>query len=467
MTNRELIKQISISPENRWFIFNLSELEQKEVERDEKWGWTFYTYSDRMQRRRGIEMIRNIRTEGHPENHRREIIVQNSSGVQEWHEDRKTRLSPEETARLLITDVLRVKVKLKNHLNLSPFLQNDIIESLGNYLFQGRRRRRPRQEMRDKLQSVMFVDISMYDRLKEWIIFDKQWLYEQIRTNQSLPDCFVVGGPCSCFQTKNDIELKTFLQQEGLLPEPERTNQPRNSLATNLSIPLNPISESSNSNNSSSYTDNNNSSSDSSFSDSDSEIYYSSISNNDKRKANSSESINSTQVENPPPKESSPEEFGEQKQNNLLPISDNFPKGNSEIVSSSESSFKNQPTDNQSSFILADEGTSIEQKKQQVIQEIQAQLAKLPNKDLGEYQNWKQEIEQMQNLTAITAYQDALLQSIVAAESEIQDQKIITLKVETAKDNKQNILIIFGIIIFGIILFSTTLIIRKNYKKNQ
>ena len=225
----------------QYFIFNLSELEPKEAERDEKWGWTFYSPSTSMlrrARREGYEIIRNVRTEGHPSTHRREIRVASSENSRasrdtstwEWVEDKKRKLSPETTSQYFVTDTLKIKVKTKNHCSLSSSLQDNIIESLSNYLFQGRRR--PRESFRNKFQSVMFVDINTYDNLKEWIIFDKQWLYEEIRRSH-LPNCFILSGLCANFQTKTDAELKQWLQQKGYLPADTDSRQENNHQSNN------------------------------------------------------------------------------------------------------------------------------------------------------------------------------------------------------------------------------------------
>jgi hypothetical protein len=142
--------------------------------------------------------------------------------------------------------------------------------------------------------------------------------------------------------------------------------------------------------------------------------------------------------------------------------------------SSSESKPKNKLTTNQPNLkpenpykIKPNESsnltnqTELTKQKQQIIEQIQEKLNQNANLNLPD--NWKQEIEQIQSLEAIAAYQKNLLEKV---EGERQLLAVKFSESET-KHNKNNAtpLIISGIAILGIISWSTILIVRKKYNK--
>lgn len=106
--------------------------------------------------------------------------------------------------------------------------------------------------------------------------------------------------------------------------------------------------------------------------------------------------------------------------------------------------------------------------KQQISEQIQAKLDQSPDlKNLSDFANWKQEIEQAQSLEAIRAYQKNLLERMEKKEQFLAANQVISSS--STKHDKNSILplIIFGIVFLGIISLSTILIVRKNINRKD
>lgn len=469
-------REISISANSKWLIFEVSGLKPKEMEVEEKWGWTLYTPSDGMQRRTGLQMIRNVQTEGHPRNHRREILVRDTdNGTWRWEEDKKKKLSPEITSYHLITNTLKTKIKLKNHFDLSTSLQRLIVKSLSNYLFQGRRR--PSETLRNKLKSITFVDVNAFDRLKEWVLFDKQWLYEQIRASR-FPDSFVVGGLCANLQTKNDAELEVFLQQQGLIPTNNTTQQSNlTSNQNNSAFSSANTGDSSNSeSNNNSSTGNNNSSNHSEQTNSSTQSSLSreetSPSSSQEKSSNSSTFASNDKISDDGSKYVSPANTNSTAgsggaaspySSNKSSVDNNFSSSVSSLQDDNEP--KNLDSEENSSQASFDETKDNYQPfKKEIIKEIQNKLKSLPSIDLktfngGQYQNWEQEINQLATLKETVAYQQTLLKSFEQAG--VATKKCL-YSPAVSQDKSKNIV---PWIMLGIILISGLVLLGKFRRK--
>jgi hypothetical protein len=157
-----------------------------------------------------------------------------------------------------------------------------------------------------------------------------------------------------------------------------------------------------------------------------------------------------------------------------------IPSGGGSSPTSSPSKPKSEPTPNQPTksepkptFQQPQETSNLtnlkelNKQKQQIINQIQAKLEQTPNLNLPELTNWKQEVEQMQSIEALTAYQKNLLEKLEKEKQSLMTKQVIS-NLET-KHNKNNTapLIIAGIIIFAIISWLTILIVRKNINKKK
>jgi len=484
MELQQVTRQISSNPQNPWIIFNISLFKDLKTRREEKWGWRFLprTYSE----------VRNVdESSDDITQHRREVRVNFSSRAGQWHigqwlidAKQKCRVGYEEQ---YATNIVVIEEEGPRYTyNLDSDLQNLITQAI-------LQTRNPADlnELQTKIQSIHFVNGNGYNHRKPWLVFDKQWLYEQIVESINESSFAVWGTMPGKFQTKNDTELKQFLQQEGYLPADQSSNQgPENH------------SQSNNNSTSSNYTYSNSRNTAYSFSAS-SNNYNSTTSANSDSESYSSDSCSSSSNYSSSPSTSTASETNENKSDSYA----NSPNSSADHSSSASSdgsyagSFSNggggssspatspepklpsgaatsPPTSapiTKPASSLVPEPSSSEQpnltisdpltkQKQQIIQEIQTELKQLPNLNSTELANWKQEIEQMASLEAVKAYQKNLLEKLEEKNQLRQEVGIDSLEIRDKGKNIVPWVVTGGALVGGVVFLIFCL---RSKKKNR